>query len=72
MARKKNKKQPMPQGPPEKCVSGDGLDAPAPGETGEDAWEPVMRHLGRILREEGFEAYLGRKQPSGSGSGIDC
>lgn len=62
----------MPQGPLEKYVSSDRLDSPAPGETGEDAWELVMRHLGRILREERFEAYLGRQQPSGSDSGIDC
>ena len=27
-------------------------------------WDAVMRHLGRVLREGGLEAYLGRRSSS--------
>ena len=44
-------------GPPEE-EDVDGSDGPD-----DERWDRVFRHLGRLLREEGFEDYLTHRQP---------
>ena len=38
----------------------DGVDLP--DDSYDERWDAVYRHLGRILGEEGFEAYLARRR----------
>ena len=45
-------------GPPDEEGEGAVPDGPD-----DERWDAVYRHLGRILAEEGFKAYLGRLSP---------
>lgn len=34
-------------------------------------WDAVYRHLGRILKEEGFDSYLARRKRDGDESAVE-
>ena len=72
MTRKGLKRVLGPDGVGHETNGGEMAGCSVPPESGEDQWDSVMHHLGRILREGGFEGYLGRENSPDPEPENDC